>query len=137
MKRIFTAMAACMLLLTGCGAGDENVRVSKEKIIYLPSDTQMKSALDEAGYQTALIGDFDKDGYSILSATNGKTDDEFDGVMVMRAEKAEDINAKHNRSGSAEVDQMRIYAVTDDPTLGNLLITGTDKAIKTAGIKTG
>ena len=135
MKRIFTVLAASALLLTGCGSKSESVDVISEHITYIPSDGVMKSNMDELGYQVSSFGNLKEDGFSIFSASNGKEDEEFEGVVVMRAKDSEELENQKQQNQGAGADRIRIYALVNDPDYGNLLITGTEKGISDAGIR--
>ena len=135
MKRIFTVLAASALFLTGCGSKSEGADVISEHITYVPSDAVMKSNMDKLGYQASSIGDIDKNGYTLFSASNGKENEEFEGVIVMRAKDSEELENQKQQNRGVEADRVKIYALVNDPDYGNILITGTEKGIHDAGIK--
>ena len=137
-KRIFAAAAlAGTMLLAGCGA-EPAESVKAEKVTYLPSDSAMKSKMEQLGYQTAAMGDLEQSGYTIFTASNGKENvEEFEGVMVMRAADSEELQSRKEQNTGASAERSHILVLTNDPDYGNVLITGTDKGIKDAGIKIG
>lgn len=132
MKKHFAALAAAAILLTGCG--DESSVYIRTVI---PADADIKSSMEASGYQTALIGDFDKTGVSIFTASNGKTGTEYDGLIVMRAKDTKDIEDEKSKTRSAEEENIVVYVKTNDPEYGNVLVTGTQTAISAAGITLG
>lgn len=130
MKKQLAAAAASVLLLTGCGS---DVKTQSNPKVVIPSDVVIKAVMENQGYQTAQIGNLETDGYSMFTASNGKTDDEYDGFLLMRSTDADDLDSK-TKSQSAQKDNLIVFVVKNDPTYGNVMITGTETAIKTAGI---
>ena len=133
MKKLFTALAASALLLTSCGSGASDVKPSS---VYIPSEVVLKSVMETAGYQVAQAGDFDTNGYTMFSASNGEQDENYDGFILMRAKNADDIDDK-SKAQSAEKDNLVMFALKNDATYGNVIVIGTDNAIKKAGIRIG
>lgn len=132
MKRLFTALAASLLLLTACG---EESSAARPTII--PSNESMQSAMEARGYKTTVLGDYEQNGYTLFSASNGADLENFDGVMVMRAKNAADIESQESKTQSAESEHTIIFVKKNDPELGNLLVMGTEEAIEAAGITLG
>ncbi len=133
MKRLLAVIAASAILLTGCG--DESSASGTKTVI--PSVSSMQSAMAGLGYKTAVIGDMETDGYTIFSASNGESLEKFDGVMVMQTVKPEDLESKKPKTESTETEHTVFWAKTNDPELGNVFVTGTEDAIRKAGIILG
>ena len=130
--KILIAAAASAILLTGCGG--ESSAVIRTVI---PSVQAMESSMKSLGYKTNVLGDLEKDGFTIFSASVGESPENFDGVMVMRTVKAEDIESKKSNTQSVESENTVIWVKTNDPDFGNVMITGTENAIRKAGITLG
>ena len=133
MKRLLALIAASAILLTGCG---EESSASGTKTV-IPSVASMQSAMEQLGYKTTVIGDMEKDGYTLFSASNGEDLEHFDGVTVMQTVRPEDLEAKKPKTESVESEHTVFWAKTNDPELGNVFVTGTGDAIRKAGIILG
>ena len=131
-KRLFAALAASAILLSGCG---EESSIFIRTVI--PADAQMKSTMEADGYQAAVIGDFDSVGYSIFTASNGKTGEDYDGLLVMRAKDEKDLEEQESETRSAEKDNIVVFVRKNDPEYGNVMVAGTESAIRAAGITLG
>lgn len=131
MKKTAIVLAASALMLTSCGNA---AKTKKNPTVTIPSDTVIKTVMESQGYQTAQFGNLETDGYSMFSASNGEQDEEYDGFVIMRTTKADELDSK-KQGQSAEKDNLIIYVVKNDPKYGNVLITGTNTAIKAAGIQ--
>ena len=130
MKKKLAAAGASLLLLTGCGS---NVKTDNNPKVTIPSEVVIKAVMENQGYQVAQFGSLETDGYSMFTASNGKTDEEYDGFLLMRSTDADDLESK-TKSQSAQKDNLIVCVLKNDPTYGNVMITGTENAIKTAGI---
>lgn len=124
--RILPALCAAALLLTGCGGTSSS---AAEKKTYIPSNDSIEYDLKQAGYQVKIT---DVGVYSMISATNGKEQPDFEGLLLMRADSADTITQQ--KSQKAESEKSVLFVRTNDPEYGNILISGTQKALKDAGI---
>lgn len=132
LRKILFAAAASAMLLTGCG-GESSQYVQT----VIPSIESMESSMKTLGYKTSVLGDYEKDGFVIFSASNGKSPEEYEGVMLMRAKDADDLNEDDAKASSVEDDNIIFWVKRNDPVLDNIFVSGTPDAIRQAGITLG
>ena len=137
MKKKLIALAAAGLLLTGCGGKDES-SAAPEKA-YIPEDIVIQMNMQDHGYTVTLNDMTEQTGVSMLAASNGKTpEDGFEGLYVIRANNPDTLESySKTQQIDKQVDHFRYILYTNDATYGNIMVCGTEAALKDAGITGG
>ena len=132
MKKTILTLAAAGLLLTGCGGTEPESAASKA---YIPADSVIQFNMQTAGYQVTL----NETGISMLAASNGKTpEDGFEGLYVIRANNPDTLESyRKTQQVDKQVDNFRYIIYTNDASYGNIMVCGTEKALKDAGVTGG
>ena len=137
MKKKLIALAAAGLLLTGCGSKETESSVASRANI--PADSVIQLNMQSAGYQVNLNDMTEQSGISMLAATNGKQpDDGFEGLYVIRANNPDTLESyKQTQQFDKQVDHFRYIVYTNDAEYGNIMVCGTEQALKDAGVTGG
>ena len=137
MKKKLIALAAAGLLLTGCGSNETETSAASRANI--PADPVIQLNMQSAGYQVNLNDMSGQNGISMLAATNGKQpDDGFEGLYVIRANNPDTLESyKQTQQFDKQVDHFRYIVYTNDAEYGNIMVCGTEQALKDAGVTGG
>ena len=136
-KKKMIAFAAAGLLLTSCGSKEEESSVVSRARI--PADSVIQMNLQTKGY-TVTVNDLTaQNGISVYAATNGKTpEDGFEGLYVIRANDSEALESyRQTQQIDQQIDHFRYIVYTNDVEYGNIMVCGTETALKDAGITGG
>lgn len=137
MKKKLIALAAAGLLLTGCGSKEEESAASAKA--YIPADAVIQMNMQDHGYTVSLNDMTAENGISMLAATNGKTpEDGFEGLYVIRANNSDSLESyRKTQQVDRQVDHFRYIIYTNDADYGNIMVCGTEQALKDAGVTGG
>ena len=115
---IIPTVCAAALLMTGCG--------DQQSVI--PDQTTVQNSLQSENY-VVTISKQDVDGQA-LTAKKGS-----DFLAYYKLDTAEECDRLYDVVVNANPDADRTCKYTNDEAFGNVIICGTDGAIKAAGIK--
>ena len=137
MKKKLIALAAAGLLLTGCGSKETESSAAAKA--YIPADAVIQMNMQTSGYQVTLNDMTEQAGLSMLAATNGKTpEDGFEGLYVIRANNEDALESyRQTQQIDKQVDHFRYIVYTNDAEYGNIMVCGTEQALRDAGITGG
>ena len=137
MKKIILALAASGLLLTGCGSKDPDA--SEASRASIPADSVIQMNMEALGYTVTLNDMTEQSGMSMLAASNGKTpEDGFEGLYVIRANNPDTLESyKKTQQFDKQIDHFRYIVYTNDAVYGNIMVCGTEDALKDAGVTGG
>ncbi len=137
MKKKLIALAAAGLLLTGCGTKEPETSVASKA--YIPADAVIQMNMQTSGYQVSLNDMTAQTGISMLAATNGKQPEEgFEGLYVIRANNEDTLESyRQTQQIDKQVDHFRYIVYTNDAEYGNIMVCGTEQALRDAGITGG
>lgn len=137
MKQKLIALAAAGLLLTGCGSTEPESSAAARA--YIPSDSVVQLNMQTTGYQVTLSDMSEDTGFSMLAATNGKApEDGFEGLYIIRANNPDSLESyRKTQQLDKQIDHFRYIIYTNDAEYGNIMVCGTEAALKDAGITGG